>query len=303
MPTILAGIALALAATGSGLPAVAAPAWEQAPAPPASATDLAEAGRALSAGDADRALALARAHLRQQPDAPAARVLVARVHIGRGEHDAAYDELRRALAARPRDVDALYYMGLVTARLAQAQFERLAALAPDSGRVHQLMAESPEAQGRNPEAEQEYEAALRAEPRLLEALLGLGKLKRIRLACEDALPIYARAESVRPTFDGAYGLGVCHAYLQNDEEATRRFEQAIARDGRAAIAWVGLGASLTRMGRPTDAIGKLQRAIELEPRMGEAYYALGIAYQAAKQPDRAREAFRKAEELGGAVGH
>ena len=109
-------------------------------------------------------------------------------------------------------------------------------------------------------------------------------------------------EAIRPTFDGAYGLGMCQSLMQNDEAAVPEFEQAIERDPKAAVAWVGLGTSLNKLHRSKDAIARLQRAIELEPQMGEAYYALGLTYQAAGQTELAQDAFRKAEQYGGAMG-
>jgi tetratricopeptide (TPR) repeat protein len=281
---------------------VAATSAAQSTQPDTAAADVKAATSALAAGETERAAALLSGYLEQHPDDVRARVAAARVEIARGNLNAAYPHLRHALIVAPDDVDALYYLGFATAGLAQAQFERLVAMAPESGRVHQLMAESLEAQGRNASAEKEYEAALAETPNLFDALVGLAKLKRIRLACEEAVPLYERAEKLRPTFESAYGLGVCLAYLQRDEEAATEFERAIERDPEAAVAWVGLGTALNRLRRPTDAIVKLQRAVELEPEMGEAYYALGLAYQAAGQPDRASEAFKKAEALGGAVG-
>jgi tetratricopeptide (TPR) repeat protein len=263
-------------------------------------TRIAAATRALSAGDLDRAFQLSTAYLKQHPGDPRARVLLARVHIGRGELEPAFDQVRRALAADPRNVDALYYQGLIAAQLSQAQFRRLEATAPGSPRLHQLLAESLEAQDRRQAAEGEYEAALAARPDLLEALLGLAKLKRIRLACDDAVVLYKKAEAVRPTFDGAYGLGVCQSVLQNDEAAIAQFELAIRRDPGAAVAWVGLGTSLNNLHRPAEAIVKLQRAIALEPGMGEAYYALGMAYQSSDDKVRAAAAFQKAEQLASA---
>jgi tetratricopeptide (TPR) repeat protein len=260
-------------------------------------TRMDDATHALSAGDLGRAFQLATAYLKLHPEEPRARVLVARVHIAADELEAAYAELRRALEADPRNVDALFYQGLVTARLSQAQFQRLEAISPGSPRLHQLLAESLEAQDRRQAAEAEYEAALAARPDLLEALLGLAKLKRIRLACEEAIPLYEKAEATRPTFDGAYGLGVCRSTLQDDEAAVTHYEQAIKRDPRAAVAWVGLGSSLTRLRRFADAIAKLQRAVALEPGMGEAYYALGMAYQSSGDKVKAAAAFQKAEEL------
>ena len=171
-------------------------------------------------------------------------------------------------------------------------------MAPDSARVHQLQAESLEAQERRADAESwSTAAALDAKPDLLEALLPLGKLKRIRLACEEAIGLYDKAESIRPTFDGAYGLGVCHSYLQNDELAVKKFEQAVKRNPSAAVAWAGLGTSLVKLRRSAEGIAKLQRAIVLALYMDEAHYMLGMAYQSAGDTVRAQEAFKKAEQL------
>jgi Tfp pilus assembly protein PilF len=262
---------------------------------------LTEATRALSAGDTARALTLGKAYLAQHPGDPRVHVLIARAYIRNADFESAFRQLRRAMRIAPRDEDVLYYMGAVSARLAEQELLRLAEMAPDSARVHQLQAEALEAQERRAAAEEEYEAALKAKPDLVDALLGLAKLKRIRLACDEAIALYEKAETIRPTFDGAYGLGVCYGYLQRDDEAVGRFEAATRRDPKAAVAWVGLGTSLAKTGRAAEGIPKLQQAIALEPTMGEAYYALGMAYQAAQQPELARKAFRQAEQLGGTL--
>jgi tetratricopeptide (TPR) repeat protein len=217
--------------------------------------------------------------------------------VERGEWDDAYRVITRAARAHPADVDVLYYLGLVTRQLAAGEFQRLVRMAPDSARVHQLQAEMFEAQERRSDAEKEYAAALEAQPELIDALLGLAKLKRIRLACDEAIRLYEKAESIRPTFDGAYGLGVCHSYLHDDERAVKKFEQAVQRNPSAGVAWAGLGTSLVRLRRPAEGIRKLQRAIALEPRMYEAHYMLGMAYQAAGDTIRAQDAFSKAEQL------
>jgi tetratricopeptide (TPR) repeat protein len=274
----------------------------QAKAATAPDTRLARAARALSAGDLDLARRLASAYLEQHPSDASAHVVIARVEMAHENSGAAYDALLAALKADPRNVDALYYLGLVSGTLAQQQFHDLETKTPDSARLHQLMAESLVAQEHRPAAEKEYEAALARRPNLLEALLGLAKLQRIRLACDTAIPLYEKAESIRPTFDGAYGLGVCQSLLQDDTAAVTSFERAVARDPKAAVAWVGLGTSLNKLGRSAQAIAKLQRAIEIEPTMGEAYYALGMAYQTAGQTEQAQAAFRKAEANGGAIG-
>ena len=121
---------------------------------------------------------------------------------------------------------------MVTGTLAQQQFHDLETKAPDSALLHQLAAESLVAQDKRAAAEKEYEAALARRPDLLESLLGLARLQRIRLACDTAIPLYEKAEAIRPTFDGAYGRAMCQSLLQDDEAAVKSFEQAIERDPR-----------------------------------------------------------------------
>ena len=264
---------------------------------PAPSSPLTPAWQAFYAGDLDKAVALARAALKADARNARARLVLARVAIERGDAEAAYAELRHAQRQTPDDPDVLYYLALVSGDLARTTFEALYALAPESARVHQLMAQSLEAQGKRAEAEAEYEAALKAEPTLVDALLGLGKLKRIRVACDEAIALYEKAEAIRPTPEGAFGLGTCLGANRDDERAIEHFRKALARDGQMAVAWVGLGTSLTRVDQTAEAIVALQKAIAIEPGMSEAYYALGQAYRKAGEDERSRGAFEKAREL------
>jgi tetratricopeptide (TPR) repeat protein len=276
-----------------------APAVPGQPRPAVADSSLTTASRALSAGDTDRAFALATNYLKRHPASAQAKVLLVRIHIERGEWDGAYRVASRAARAHPADVEVLYHLGLVTRRLASDEFQRLGDEAPGSARVHQLKAEVLEAQGRRDEAEKEYASALDAQPDLLDALLGLAKLKRIRLECEEAIQLNDKAESIQPTFDAAYGLGVCQSYLENHEEAVKTFGDAVKRSPSAAVAWTGLGSSLVKLRRTAEGIAKLQHAIALEPAMYEAHYALGMAYRASGDTVRAQNAFKKAEQLLG----
>jgi len=298
---VTATVSLGAAGTQSPDPPRSRPApVRTAPAAPASdvaAPAIAAATSALAAGDLDRAAALAGGHLRQHPRSAAARVVIARVHIARGDFDAAWRELHRAVADQPRDVDALYYLGQVSAQLAAAQFERLAQQSPIPARGHQLLAESLEAQERRSEAEREYQAALDASPDLLEALLGLARLRRIRLDCEGAKTLYARAEAVRPTFEAAYGIGACLLREQAHEAARAQFEKALARDPRSVVALVGAGSALLGLNRASEALVPLERAVAIEPAMDDGWYVLGRAYQAAGRREQAQRAFATVERL------
>ncbi len=268
----------------------------QAPAAPPD-TRLAEARRALTRGELARAFDLGSAYVKANPRDARGRVLLARVHIERDELEQAYEELDRAIRADPKNVDALEYLGLVSGQLAAGAFEHLVTTAPRSARVFQLQGETLEAQDRRRDAEAAYQAALDVQPNLLDALLALGRLKRTRLACDEAIALYERAEKVRPTFDGVYGLAFCLAYSQDDAGAVTRYQQAVKRDPTAAVAWSGLGAALVKVGRTPEGIDALKRAVALEPRMSEPWYMLGMAYRGLGDAVRSKEAFTKAEQL------
>jgi thioredoxin-like negative regulator of GroEL len=57
------------------------------------AVDLAEATRALYKGDAPRAQSIAEEYRKLHPSSAAARLLIARAEMSRGDFDAAYKEL------------------------------------------------------------------------------------------------------------------------------------------------------------------------------------------------------------------
>jgi tetratricopeptide (TPR) repeat protein len=258
---------------------------------------LAQGEAALATGDVEKALAFATAAAGARGAGARAHLLVARVQLAQGALEPAWQALDRAIALDPRNVDALAYMGFVGGRLAASTFDRLKSDAPGSARVKQLEAEAYELQDRRDDAETAYDAALAADPTLLDALLSLARLKRGRLACEEAAALYERAEAVRPTFDSAYGLGFCRSYLQEDEKAIAAYELAVTRDPSAAVAWSGLGSARVKAGRTAEGIEALERAVSIEPKMSDGWYMLGMAYQSAGNAEKSKVAFDKAAEL------
>ena len=258
---------------------------------------LSDAYKALYAGDPDRALRLSSEYLQDHSLDVNGLILAARAQIARGDDNAAYDLLRKALAVDGRNPDVLYFLGIASSQLAARAFDRLAALAPDGARVHQLLARSLKLQDKPVEAVAEYELALKANPNLLDALLEFALLRREESNCDEALALYEHAERVKPTYDGAYGLGVCFARQFNHARAVEQFRQALARDPQSALAYFDLGSSLLRLAKAAAAAEALEQAVRLEPRMRQAYYVLGRAYQALSQPVRAQHAFAQADRL------
>jgi Tfp pilus assembly protein PilF len=259
---------------------------------------LAETARALYRGNAVQAASLARRYLKDRPGTPAALILLARAEMAQGEYQSAYQYLGKVLRADPKDIDALYYLGRVCLNLSQAEHQALYARAPDSVRVHQLLAESYRAQENKAKAEEEYLAALRTDPRSVEVLNALGDLKRSQFRFDEAASYYSRALGVQSrNYASTYGLGVCYLYQQNPARAMGEFRRALVLDPESAPARLALGDALLRVGQVAEAVTELKAAVALESDMRQAYTLLARAYRRLGQSREAEEALRKSDEL------
>ncbi len=238
------------------------------------------------------------AYLRAQPESAEARILLARAQMAQGKFDPAYRNLQRVLAADPRNVDALYYLGWACFALSQAEHQNLYAMAPDSARVHQLLAESYRAQQNNSNAEAEYRKALQADPGSVEILAALGDLNRSQFKFDEAIAYYSSALKKSPRdYASAYGLGACYLYKQESNRAVEYLRRAVEIDPASPAARLALGDALWRSGRPAEAVKELQAAISLEPDMRQAFTLLARAYNKLGNSQAAEAALKKAEEL------
>ena len=260
---------------------------------------LPDYARAFQRGDYTGAATLAADRLKAQPADIQARIVLARVEAARGRFDAAYAGFRKALQIDPRSADALYYLGITAGALAQAQHERLLALAPGSSRAHQLLGQSYQAQDRTAEAEAEYKAALEAAPPRADVLVALGDLVRhSRGDFAAARGYYARALELAPgSYDALYGIGVCDWYAGEHAKAIESFRRALRAAPDSAPAHLALGISLLQTGETATAVTELEQAAKLEPRMRQAYYQLGRAYQTLGRTRDAEAAFARVQEL------
>jgi protein O-GlcNAc transferase len=260
--------------------------------------ELAEGARALYRGEYDRAASLATSFVKAHPEASAGFILLARAEIAQGKYQPAYENLRQGLRLAPTSLDALYYLGRVTLILSQVQYRELYALAPDSARVHQLLAESYQAQENRAKAEEEYQAALKLNPRSVEVLDMLGDLERSQFHFDRALSYYSRAAEIEPRdYASAYGLGASYLYRQEPQRAIEYFRRALDLDPNSAAAHLALGDAWLRAQQPAAAVDELKAAAGLEPEMRQAYTLLAQAYEKLGQSRQAEEAIKKAKEL------
>ncbi len=270
-------------------------------APAAYAEDsvsLVEGTRALYRGNFDRALSLAEAYLKAHPQSSAARILLARAQISKGQYDSAFNGLARLVQAEPKNIDAIYYLGRISRILSQHELLRLLAEAPDSARAHQTLGQAFEAQDNDARAEEEYKVALKADPQSLELLNALGDVERHQYKFDEAIAYYSRVAEARPRdYASNYGRGAVYLLKQQPEQAVPFFQQAVATDPDSAVAHFALGDSLLRLGRTEKAVDQLRTAAALESQMRQAYALLAQAYRKLGRAEEAAAALKKSQEL------
>lgn len=150
--------------------------------------------------------------------------------------------LTEANKKHPNDPDLLYYLGRASGLLSKEAFDALESAFPDSARAHQAIAENYSVLRQIPEAEKEYQQALRLRPDAPGIHLALGEL-------------YATA-SDWPKAEEQFRV---EAKLQpGDAESAYRFGNALLEEGKIP-----------------EAKTELMRADRLRPAMPETLYALG----------------------------
>ena len=262
------------------------------------APQLREGTQAFYKGEFDRAALLARSYLKAHPQDPAGLVLLARAEMAQGRYPQAYQELRKALRSDPKNLDALYYLGQATKTLGQLEYERMFALAPDSARSHQFLAESYLAQRKDEKAAEEYKAALKAAPRSVEVLCALGDVERWLLRFDDAVEHYSRARELAPNdYCGNFGLGVAHLRRHELPSAIGYLRRAVVLQPKSGETRLALGSALLQTGDATGALTELKAAVANKPDLRQAYALLARVYRTLGQPTEAEESLNKAKEL------
>ncbi|HKW65124.1 MAG TPA: tetratricopeptide repeat protein [Candidatus Acidoferrum sp.] len=259
---------------------------------------LAETTKALYGRDYELAVQLAEKHLHKYPKDVPVRVVLARAQLALGKLQEAFGELQKALAVEPKNIDALYYLSLVSKELSQREYQRLFSMAPDSARVHQLLAEAAQAAENTSKAEEEFQKVLEANPHSVEVATELAELKRSKSKFDEAIGFYMQAEKSGPlTYDVAYGLGACYTYKQDYPQAIEWLRKAVALAPDSTAGRFALGNALFQDGQTEAAIPDLKEALRLEPRMRQVYFLLGRAYSKLGRQEEARAAIKKLDEL------
>jgi Tfp pilus assembly protein PilF len=198
--------------------------------------------------------------------------------------DTATEFLRGLARDFPRDPEVLYLSVHTYSDLSTRAAQELATRAPNSVQAHELNAEALEMQGKWDEAEKEYQAALRQDPRSPGIHFRLGRLILSKSNPAPDMAEQAKRElkqelEIDPNNAGAeYVLGELARQAQQWDEAIQRFTRVCKLDAGFGDAFLGLGSSLMSVKKFPEAIAPLETAVKLEPANPTAHYSLAVAY-------------------------
>jgi tetratricopeptide (TPR) repeat protein len=217
-------------------------------------------------------------------------------------------ELQKALPivealarANPNDSETLYTAYRTYAGLAAAALQSLAKTAPDSPRIHEVLAQNYMSQENYPAAIAEYRKALQAGPQLAGLHFELGQAILAKSQSEEARSEAEKeflAELARNPADAnsSYELGEIAYHRSDLKTAHRRYARAIEMRPRFVEARIALGKVLATQGQWQEVLEQLSEAVRLEPENKVAHYRLVQVYRQLGRPadaERERKVFER----------
>lgn len=184
----------------------------------------------------------------------------------------------------PANTDILYMAYRVHSELAAAALQKLSMVAPDSVRVHEVLAQNLMAEERYPAAIAEYRKAIERGPRLRGLHFELGQALLAEAPTdenrESALKQFrAELENNPGDPDSNYKLGEI-AYARSDlKEAKKLFLRAVESRPGFGEAKISLGRVLADDGDKAAAIEYLKMGVALTPNSKMAHYRLAQLYR------------------------
>lgn len=182
-------------------------------------------------------------------------------------------------------------------RQAEEQFREAIALRPDRPGPWNNLGTALATQERYAEAEAPFARAVELSGgRFHDAVANLGRLRVVQGRYAEALPLLRRANAMKPgnaevvkSFRVAlknHGGALAAAGRPADAEAL--FREGLDLLGDDQELFINLGRSRLDQGRAAEAVGPLERAVQMRPRDSHARMWLARALARAGSPDRAR---------------
>jgi tetratricopeptide (TPR) repeat protein len=230
-------------------------------------------------GEPEKGLQLYRTLIEIKPDDWEAYFAMAGIHNQRREYDKSMAVLEQALAKNPRQPQILAELAFIY-----------------------------DCQGKSDEAFAAYRQALLIKPDDKELLLNLGRLCLAKEDYAGAVQEFAKILTFDPdNFEATYYAGLC--YLKLGERLQKQWRMAEEQVPAASLSAAasqrplqadstrGAGLRLTALRNFKTAMPFLLKAVALDTLHAGAYFNLGFAYTKLGEAGKAKDAFKRCEEL------
>jgi tetratricopeptide (TPR) repeat protein len=219
------------------------------------------------------------------------------LYSGTGDLDKAAATVSILRKLEPIDGAILYAAYRIYSDLADESLLSLSVVDPNSARMHQAMAHELAKRGNSAEAIENYRAALKLDPRLpglhfelAEMLSTLGTAE----GRQEAENEYKAALEANPLDEQSEcRLGDIASRANDVKAAYERYTRAVQLKPSDPEASIGLAKVLMSMDQPEKAEPLLQHALQLDPTSGVAHFRLSTIY---RQTGRAADAKHELEE-------
>jgi arylsulfatase A-like enzyme/Flp pilus assembly protein TadD len=142
------------------------------------------------------------------------------------------------------------------------------------------------------ELEHALREILKEDPGNPQANVRLGYALVERGACGDAAPLFEKAIAAHlPSVDAHLGLAQCQVAARDPRSAVQTLQTAEDIEPDNPVVSANMGLVMSDSGNPSGGIPHLERALQLDPDLHQARFALAIAYaRTGRRKDAAREA-------------
>jgi tetratricopeptide (TPR) repeat protein len=241
--------------------------------------------------------------LRNEPDAPQARYLLGLCYFFKERYAEAAKTLEPLWERESGNLNYLYVVSIAANKAGMAELDqrattRLIEVGHDSAEFHLIIGKAHTGAGMYDRAMEEFQQAVRIDPKLPLAHYFLGTEYRRQNDFEHAKQEFLKDIAVAP--DVAYDydeLGaVCYA-LNQIPEAERYYKQALRLDASLATSDYGLAKVYKQQTKYAQALAALSAAAALEPRSSSVYYLRGQILAAMGSRGEAKAQFDEAARL------
>jgi Tfp pilus assembly protein PilF len=252
-------------------------------------------------GQPQQALRSLEVELDLQPSNLEALVWMGIIQLDTGHPQEAASSLDQAVALDPTNKEALYYTARAHRLLAEAAYKKLYMLDPDSALLHRTLAETFAEAGEPEKSIEEYEAAIRKEPKNPDLYEALGEQDQKMGRMEAATKAYEQELQLHPDSAIAlYNLGMTQVKTGRAATGVPLLRRAIDAHAMPAPTDYYLGWGLAELGQNEEAAHWLELSLKNSPSSfieQSAYYQLARVYQRLNRKADAEQALDRLKQL------